>query len=67
MSNDTAEVDVGPAPAPPEPAATKPARLPLWANPRIGLIVLLVVLVVLFSALRPAFLNTQLTLVPIHE
>ncbi|HCT76319.1 MAG TPA: ABC transporter permease [Micromonosporaceae bacterium] len=42
------------------------ARLPLWANPRIGLVVLLVALVALFTTLRPAFLNVQLTLVPMQ-
>jgi ribose transport system permease protein len=41
-------------------------RLPWWANPRIGLVVLLVALVVLFTVLRPAFLNTKLTLVPMQ-
>ena len=45
----------------------KPARIPLWANPRIGLVVLLILLVVLFSALRPAFLDTRLTLVPLQS
>jgi ribose transport system permease protein len=47
--------------------ARKPARIPLWANPRIGLVVLLILLVVLFSALRPAFLDTRLTLVPLQS
>ena len=47
--------------------ARKPARIPLWANPRIGLLVLLVLLVALFSALRPSFLDTQLTLVPLQS
>ncbi len=42
------------------------ARLPLWANPRVGLVVLLVALVILFTSLRPSFLNTQLTLVPMQ-
>jgi ribose transport system permease protein len=41
-------------------------RIPLWANPRVGLTVVLIALVVLFTALRPAFLNTQLTLVPMQ-
>lgn len=41
-------------------------RLPLWANPRAGLVVLLIALVVLFTWLRPAFLNTYLTLVPMQ-
>jgi ribose transport system permease protein len=47
-------------------AARTPYRIPLWANPRAGLIVLLVLLVVLFSVLRPAFLNTRLTLTPLQ-
>ncbi len=46
-----------PADAPPQ--AERRNRIPLWANPRIGLLVLLVGLVVLFTALRPAFLNTR--------
>jgi ribose transport system permease protein len=52
----------------PEPPAgeAKPGRIPLWANPRIGLTVVLIVLIVLFSSLRPAFLNTRLTLVPMQ-
>jgi ribose transport system permease protein len=40
--------------------------LPLWANPRLGLVVLLIALVALFTSLRPSFLNTQLTLVPMQ-
>jgi ribose transport system permease protein len=51
---------------PPE-AARKPSRAPLWANPRLGLVVILIALVVLFSILRPAFLNMTLTLVPIQS
>jgi ribose transport system permease protein len=50
-----------------EETPRKVARIPLWANPRIGLIVLLILLVVLFSALRPAFLDTRLTLVPLQS
>jgi ribose transport system permease protein len=49
-----------PAPAP------KLRRMPIWANPRLGLVVLLVGLIVLFTAIRPAFLDTQLTLVPLQ-
>ncbi|MBB5868380.1 ribose transport system permease protein [Allocatelliglobosispora scoriae] len=49
-----------------EETDTGQRRLPLWANPRIGLVVLLIVLVTLFTSLRPAFLNTQLTLVPMQ-
>jgi ribose transport system permease protein len=67
VSNDTAQLDVDAAPPGPAPPARKPGRAPLWANPRVGLIVLLIVLVALFSVLRPAFLNTQLTLVPIQS
>jgi ribose transport system permease protein len=44
----------------------KPRRLPLWANPRLGLVVLLIVLIGLFGSLRPAFFNTTLTLVPLQ-
>ena len=50
-----------------EETPRKVARIPLWANPRIGLVVLLILLVVLFSALRPAFLDTRLTLVPLQS
>jgi ribose transport system permease protein len=67
MSNDTAEVDVGAAPPPSAPTPRKPARIPLWANPRVGLVVLLIGLIALFSILRPSFLNTQLTLVPMQS
>ncbi|MEV0237781.1 ABC transporter permease [Nonomuraea sp. NPDC050786] len=58
---------------PPEtPAAGSPGArgrpgMPLWANPRLGLLVLLIVLVALFTALRPAFMNTTLTLVPLQS
>jgi ribose transport system permease protein len=57
------------ATAPEKTAETprKVARIPLWANPRIGLVVLLILLVVLFSALRPSFLDTRLTLVPLQS
>jgi ribose transport system permease protein len=48
------------------PAPRKPPGIPLWANPRLGLVILLIALVVLFSTLRPAFLNTALTLVPLQ-
>jgi ribose transport system permease protein len=48
------------------PAPKKPSKIPWWANPRVGLAVLLVGLVVLFSSLRPSFLDTQLTLVPLQ-
>jgi ribose transport system permease protein len=56
--------------APPEPASVAPdarrTRIPLWANPRIGLLVLLVALVALFTSMRPAFLNTDFTLMPMQ-
>jgi len=47
-----------------------PARaraLPFWANPRLGLLVVIVVLVVVFAAARPAFLNVGLTIVPMQS
>ncbi|MBM9506352.1 ABC transporter permease [Actinacidiphila acididurans] len=51
----------------PDPAVPVPVRaLPLWANPRLGLLVLLVILVVVFSSLRSEFLNTSLTLEPMQ-
>lgn len=46
-------------------ATIQPRGLPVWANPRIGLVVLLTVLVVVFSQLRPAFYNTKLTVEPL--
>lgn len=42
-----------------------PRGLPFWANPRLGLVVLLAVLVLVFSQLRPAFYNTRLTVEPL--
>jgi ribose transport system permease protein len=48
-------------------AETRARRLPIWANPRVGLVVLLVLLVVLFTVLRPAFLDTRLTLTPLQS
>ncbi|GAA2512331.1 ABC transporter permease [Winogradskya humida] len=54
-------------PAPPDAPPRTPHRVPLWANPRVGLVVLLIALVVLFSVLRPAFLNTRLTLTPLQS
>jgi ribose transport system permease protein len=58
--------DAGTPNAETAPAAGRTSRIPLWANPRIGLLVLLVVLLVLFTSLRPAFLDTRLTLVPLQ-
>jgi ribose transport system permease protein len=54
-----------PAP-PPDEAARRATRIPLWANPRIGLTIVLILLVAFFSTVRPSFLNTQLTLVPMQ-
>jgi ribose transport system permease protein len=51
-----------------EPVARDRVRsLPFWANPRLGLTVVIVVLVVVFAALRPAFLNVDLTIVPMQS
>ena len=61
------ETEAAPVPTPAAPPPRKPTRIPLWANPRIGLVVVLILLVALFSTLRPAFLNTQLTLVPMQS
>jgi ribose transport system permease protein len=56
---------------PPEVAETTEGRrvrsLPFWANPRLGLTVVIVVLVVVFTALRPAFLDIDLTIVPMQS
>ncbi|GLW11700.1 ABC transporter permease [Microtetraspora sp. NBRC 13810] len=41
--------------------------MPLWANPRLGLLILLVALIALFTALRPAFMDVTLTLVPLQS
>ena len=61
-----AEPEPEPIDAPAATTRRRPSGLPWWANPRVGLAILLAVLVVLFTALRPAFLNTQLTLVPMQ-
>ena len=55
--------DSGPRAA---PATTARRTLPFWANPRFGLFAVLVVLVLVFSSLRPSFLNTYLTIVPMQ-
>jgi ribose transport system permease protein len=63
----TATVDAAQQPPAPGSATNaKPSRIPWWANPRVGLVVLLIGLVVAFTSLRPAFLNTTLTLVPLQ-
>jgi len=54
------------AAAPPEAELARPASLPWWANPRVGLVAVIAGLVVLFSSLRPSFLNVDLTLVPMQ-
>jgi ribose transport system permease protein len=53
---------------PTEPSSPGPpvASLPFWANPRIGLLAVIAILVFAFATLRPAFLNTDLTLVPMQ-
>ncbi|MEV5752782.1 ABC transporter permease [Actinoallomurus sp. NPDC052308] len=56
----------GPAPDPAPPAGGV-GRMPVWANPRMGLLAVLVVLIVLFTSLRPTFLDTRLTLVPLQS
>lgn len=65
MSTRTAPAPEASPAGPPEPR--RAPRIPLWANPRLGLVVLLIALVVLFTALRPAFLDTNLTLVPLQS
>ncbi|MEV0382664.1 ABC transporter permease [Nonomuraea sp. NPDC050643] len=62
MSTRTATPPETPAADPP------PARpgMPLWANPRLGLLILLIALIALFTVLRPAFMDTALTLVPLQ-
>ncbi|MEU4155269.1 ABC transporter permease [Actinoplanes sp. NPDC026670] len=61
----TAPVETPARPAAPPPRT--PRRTPLWANPRVGLVVLLILLVTLFSTIRPAFLDTRLTLTPLQS
>jgi ribose transport system permease protein len=67
MSHDSATL------TPTEPGGTEPAEpkarartLPFWANPRLGLLVVIIILIVVFSAVRPAFLNINLTIVPME-
>src|ERR1700704_6575483 len=40
-------------------------RTPWWANQRIGLLILVVLLSALFGVLRPAFFNQQLVVFPL--
>lgn len=49
-----------------EDVVKKPTSLPWWANPRVGLTGVIIALVILFSSLAPAFLNVDLTLVPMQ-
>lgn len=51
----------------PPPGASPTPRLPWWANPRVGLVVVIAALVALFSSARPAFLDVDLTLVPLQR
>lgn len=52
-------------------ASTTPAprpvtrSLPFWANQRVGLFALVIVLLVVFASLRPVFLNQKLVLFPL--
>jgi ribose transport system permease protein len=66
VSHQSTAVGERPPPTSPPPATRRPPSLPLWANPRLGLVVLLIGLIALFTALRPAFLNPALTLVPLQ-
>ncbi|WCN79367.1 ABC transporter permease [Micromonospora sp. LH3U1] len=53
--------------APPAGDPRPPTRaLPVWANPRLGLLIVIAALVVLFSSLTPAFLDPRLTLAPLQ-
>ncbi|MFI6735359.1 ABC transporter permease [Nonomuraea sp. NPDC050451] len=65
MSTRTATPPETPAAGPPGPRG--PSRMPLWANPRLGLLILLIALVAIFTVLRPAFMDTTLTLVPLQS
>ena len=49
------------------PGNRAPRALPFWANPRLGLLVVIVILFVVFASLRPAFLNVNLTIVPMQS
>ncbi|WP_202387681.1 ABC transporter permease subunit [Nocardioides flavescens] len=50
-----------------ERVGPRAAGLPWWANPRVGLVVVIAVLVLGFSSARPAFLDVELTLVPLQR
>ena len=55
-------------PGAPTPAPVDQSRrgLPWWANPRVGLVAVVIALVAIFSGLRPSFLDVDLTLVPMQ-
>lgn len=58
-----------PAKQPPEARAAASVTLralPFWANPRLGLFAVIAILIVVFTALRPSFLNVNLSLVPMQ-
>ncbi|MEU9381991.1 ABC transporter permease [Streptomyces sp. NPDC048279] len=47
------------------PERTAGHRMPFWVNQRLGLVVLVVALGIVFGALRPAFLDQRLVLFPL--
>ncbi|MCW2647280.1 MAG: ribose transport system permease protein [Pseudonocardiales bacterium] len=67
MSAPTQESDAMVTTADPGVGTDAPRGLPFWANPRFGLLVVIVVLVIVFTSLRSSFLNTSLTLVPMQQ
>lgn len=50
----------------PRPSGQERRGLPWWANPRIGLVAVIAVVVAVFASLRPSFLDIDLTLVPMQ-
>ncbi|HTI27000.1 MAG TPA: ABC transporter permease, partial [Kutzneria sp.] len=62
----SAVTEAAPDAAGPAVAPGSVRTLPVWANPRLGLLVVIVALVVVFSSLRPEFLNIDLTIVPMQ-
>jgi ribose transport system permease protein len=66
MTTDTETEPVGVPQAAESDGRTAASGLPFWANPRLGLLVVLIALITIFSSIRPAFLNVQLTLVPLQ-
>lgn len=53
-------------PAVAESTARPGGGLPFWANPRLGLVIVIAILVAVFASLRSSFLNSDLTLVPMQ-